>query len=371
MRHIITGEYPPSVGGVAAYTAIVAEALAATGEAVHVWCPGSEGTVRTAAGVFVHRQLGTLSRLDLARAERVLAMMAGPRRVLVQWVPHAYGHGSVNVGFCRWVRRLALRGDSVDVMVHEPFLTFTGGLRRRSAAAIHRWMLYTILSRASHAYVPTCRWEALCRPYARHLEFTWMPVPSGIRRHASADTAADCRAALSLPAHDQIVGVFGTALRPDVLTELAVALERNGPPATLLLVGAGSAEHCDAIQRASPAAGRLVRATGVLKEEDVSRLLRACDLCVQPYFDGVSGRRSSAMAILAHGAPLLATNGVATEGPWKCIPEMVHDAAALPAAMLRMLRDPAAAARLARDGRELYSARFEVRHTVKLLQSLH
>ncbi len=37
--HIITGEYPPAIGGVSSYTQLVAEGLAAAGDAVHVWCP--------------------------------------------------------------------------------------------------------------------------------------------------------------------------------------------------------------------------------------------------------------------------------------------------------------------------------------------
>ena len=37
--HIITGEYPPQPGGVSDYTRLVAEGLAAAGDAVTVWAP--------------------------------------------------------------------------------------------------------------------------------------------------------------------------------------------------------------------------------------------------------------------------------------------------------------------------------------------
>lgn len=369
IRHIITGEYPPSAGGVAGYTAVVAEALAAAGETVHVWCPGSQEMVQTPAGFFVHHELGDLSRADFERVDRRLAAMPGPKRVLLQWVPHAYGRSSLNIGFTRWIKRLAGPGTTLDVMIHEPFLPFTGGVRRRSAAAVHRWMLRTVLSGASRAYVPTRQWETLCRPYARHLDFKWMPLPSGIRRRATEKGTAVWRAALDLPPHERVVGAFGGALDLDVLITVVAALERAAPRATLLLIGAGSAERRNAVARARPGAGSSIRATGAISEEEVSRVLRACDLCVQPYADGVSGRRSSAMAVLAHTLPLVATRGVATEPVWTAHPDMVQDPASIPATTLRLLADPAALAQLARDGRELYDAWFDVQHTVRLLQA--
>ncbi len=69
--HIITGEYPPAIGGVSSYTQLVAEGLAAAGDAVHVWCPGETETGGgDANGVTVHRALGRLSSADLQRAGR-------------------------------------------------------------------------------------------------------------------------------------------------------------------------------------------------------------------------------------------------------------------------------------------------------------
>jgi hypothetical protein len=54
--HIVTGEYPPDVGGVADYTETVAHALHASGDRVHVWTAGTAGT--TPGAVMVHRVFG-------------------------------------------------------------------------------------------------------------------------------------------------------------------------------------------------------------------------------------------------------------------------------------------------------------------------
>ena len=118
--HIITGEFPPASGGVGDYSSAVAAGLAAAGDAVHVWCPASAGPPVHISGVQVHAVAGTWGRGDLARVDSALNLTPAPRRLLVQWVPHAFGMRSLNVGFCRWLRRRGRSGDCLEVMVHEP-----------------------------------------------------------------------------------------------------------------------------------------------------------------------------------------------------------------------------------------------------------
>ena len=116
-RHLITCEYPPQAGGVADYTRLVAEGLAAVGEEVCVWCPNapeSSTEAHVAAGVEVRREFGSFSPSDLARVGRLLDRQPAPRRLLVQYVPHGYGFRSLNLAFCLWLwTRAALKGDRV------------------------------------------------------------------------------------------------------------------------------------------------------------------------------------------------------------------------------------------------------------------
>ncbi|HEY0094990.1 MAG TPA: glycosyltransferase, partial [Archangium sp.] len=53
--HLLTGEFPPRPGGVSDYTWQVAEGLARTGCAVHVWAPGDPQEALAPEGVTVHR----------------------------------------------------------------------------------------------------------------------------------------------------------------------------------------------------------------------------------------------------------------------------------------------------------------------------
>jgi hypothetical protein len=121
--HIVTSEYPPDVGGVSDYCAVVAAGLAAAGDEVHVWC-GSGSRIPDPRSpipdprspipdprsrVHVHPVLGTFTPRDLRRADRLLDRFAAPRRLLVQWVPHGFGYRSLNVPFCAWISRRARR----------------------------------------------------------------------------------------------------------------------------------------------------------------------------------------------------------------------------------------------------------------------
>src|SRR5512135_1070561 len=68
-----------------------------------------------------------------------------------------------------------------------------------------------------------------------------------------------------------------------------------------------------------PVAGRTGRRTdwtarvitpGPLPAPAIAEYLRACDLVLQPYPDGASGRRTTLMTALANGVPVVTTLGV-------------------------------------------------------------
>ena len=60
--------------------------------------------------------------------------------------------------------------------------------------------------------------------------------------------------------------------------------------------------------------------TGFLDEEEVSLYLKTADLMVLPYRDGISLRRGTLMAALAHGRPIISTE------PGQPMPPLVHGA---------------------------------------------
>src|SRR5207247_1260480 len=166
---------------------------------------------------------------------RALNRSPAPRRILVQYVPHAFGWKGANLPFCLWLR--LRRHDSIWVMFHEVMFLAEGDPRvsRLALAAVNRWMAMLVAGAAERA-----------------------------------------------------------------LENLAVVSDCH-----VLLLGDRSDAICRALTSAHPSlAGRLF-ATGRLTAGDVSRHVAACDLMLQPYPDGISSRRTSAMVALAHGRAIV------------------------------------------------------------------
>jgi glycosyltransferase involved in cell wall biosynthesis len=124
--------------------------------------------------------------------------------------------------------------------------------------------------------------------------------------------------------------------------------------------------------RRNPAIAARLHVTGELLGEHLSRHLSACDLMIQPYPDGISARRTSAMAALAHGRPVVTTVGRLTESLWTesgavaTVP--VDDATRLAPLAISLLESHSERQRLALSGAALYQERFELCHTINALR---
>jgi glycosyltransferase involved in cell wall biosynthesis len=369
--HIITCEYPPQIGGVSSYVASVAEALGAAGHSVHVWCPPAPGSRHAPAGVVVHGELGRFSPADLRRAGRLLDGFAGPRRLLLQWVPHGYGYRSMNLPLCLWIRRRASRGDLVDIMVHEAFLAFEGNWKQKAAAAVHRVMTFILLSAARRIWISTPAWRRPLEPFARKRPLEWLPIPSPVDPIDDPVAVASIRSRHA-SAGNHVVGHFGmySRLTAGTLKEVIPQVLARLEGVVVLLMGQGSQRLRDEILCADSRLAPRLPATGELTFRDLSLHLQACDLMVQPYPEGVTTRRTSTMAPLAHGTPLVTTLGPSTESVWRerrGVSLVPFEAGAIVDEVVGLLADAPGRAQLGERGRELYRDTFHVRHTVDAL----
>jgi glycosyltransferase involved in cell wall biosynthesis len=384
--HLITGEYPPQAGGVSDYTQMVAAALAAAGDEVHVWCPGdgsngtsaAESEAQTSASVFVHREMGRFRPADLRRAGKLMDQFGAPLRLLVQWVPHGYGLNSMNLPFCLWLRRRAVRrrGDVVEVMVHEPYLAFgEGSWKQSGAAAVHRLMTMVLLDAARHVWVSIPAWEACLRPYAlrRRLPVRWLPVASNIPVVNDPASTKAVRASYA-PAGEQVVGHFGTYDRhiKRLLLKTVPALLRGRASRLMLLMGRGSVAMREELIGQCPELAERLHATGTLPAAELSLHLSACDLMLQPYIDGVSSRRTSVMVGLSHGLPVVTTSGRLTESLWQESKAValspVEDLEALVKTAEGLLTNEGERRRMSDAARSLYDERFDVKRTISALR---
>jgi glycosyltransferase involved in cell wall biosynthesis len=109
-----------------------------------------------------------------------------------------------------------------------------------------------------------------------------------------------------------------------------------------------------------------------LPDDVVSMHVAACDLMFQPYPDGVSSRRTSAMVALSHGVPMVTTKGWLTEPLWQEAravelvnadrPSMLADAAA------QLLESPQRRHTLGSRAVSLYLSRFDMPHSIRVLR---
>jgi glycosyltransferase involved in cell wall biosynthesis len=375
--HLITCEYPPLMGGVSEHSRVVAEAAAAEGFEVNVWT-SADGEDRQ--GVRVRPALGDCSSTALARADAALNAWPAPRRVIVQWVPHGYGRRGVNVGFSHWIRRRARAGDRIDLIVHEPFMDFFGPSffewRQPAAALIQRYMTWTMVRAAARVWLTIPGWEPRLRLARRRGQPPprTLPVPGTIPPVHDAAGVAALRHTL-LNGRSKLVGYFGAGGRYpfDAIRSTVSALAaRGGGDTAFVCIGRGSDTLADGLRAAVSSSVVPVTGTGALERDHVSLHLQACDALLQPYPDGVSGRRTTTVSALEHAVPVATTIGWLSEPFWseteavEAVP--AHATATLPAALFRLLAPSRNAAARA-SARALYRERFDPTRTLKALLS--
>jgi hypothetical protein len=324
----------------------------------------------------VHRLPGRFGVRGLTTLDAALRLSKRPSRLLVQYVPHMYGCKAMNVAFCAWVwRRRSFRP---WVMFHEVAFPcrWRQPLRHNLLGAVNRLMASLIARAADRIFVSTPAWEPLLQRLAPLRERpTWLPVPSNITSEPEPSAVAAVRGRLALGPGAVLIGHFGT-FGSAIAAQLACALPsllKKAPGRTALLIGRGSEAFAKSLVAAHADLVGQVRATGALEAEAVAAHLGACDLLIQPYPDGITSRRTSLMAGLALGLPIVTTQGRSTEVLWHQLGLVAlapaGDTSALVAVAERLLADLAARLRLGERGRTGYSDYFSIDRTIQVLRS--
>ena len=370
--HLLTGEFPPQPGGVSDYTWQVSEGLARAGQSVHVWAPG-ERQDTAPEGVTVHRLREGFGPRGLLKLERELARLPGPRRLLVQYVPHAFGYRAMNVPFALWLARR--RGEEVWTFFHE--VCFPWGWnqpwRHNVLGAVTRVMAALVLARADRVLVSTPWWGRLLSRPPRRVPLEWLPVPSNLPTHPPPGAVEAARAAWRTGPESVLLGHLGTygGLITAMLEEVLPALLRRDARRRVVLAGRGGTRFAEALTHRHPELAGRVHALGGLPAGELAATLKACDVLLQPFSDGLSTRRSSVMAGLGLGVPLVSNVGSATEPLWHgsgalaLAPEPTG-ASVLEAAEA-LLSAPESWPDLGRRAANFYTENFSLTHTLDVL----
>jgi len=401
---LITGEYPPAPGGVSDYSRQIAQSLAEAGDEVHVWAPAQppkiedqrskiEGPKTVSASILdsrismhafssrstaedrdvaVHRLPGRFGPRDLEILDIFLRRLPKPCRLLVQYVPHAFGCKGMNVPFCWWLSR---RPEPVWIMFHE--VTFPIArhqpLSHNFLGLVTRLMVKLVARKAERIFVTIPAWEELLPtdPTLRR-RVTCLAVPSNIPNAASPQAVKTVRRHFG--ANDILIGHFGTygPHMTDLLKKILPPLLQKDSERRILLVGKDSDRFAVVLRQENPALQRRIEATGCLGPEQVAVHLAACDCLVQPFIDGVSSRRTSLMAGLALGLPIVTNTGPLTDSIWKGTEALVLAPSPSPSdlteAVENLLAQPNRLRELRGHAAGFYQSNFALSRTIEVLR---
>jgi glycosyltransferase involved in cell wall biosynthesis len=301
---MITGEYPPAMGGIADYTANLVQALRARSLRVRVLTAGSRSPGEDVTDVADWSPRGVA-----AIARSVLEIEADA--VHLQYQTAAF-HMSPLVNLLPLLLKAhGVRAPFVTTLhdFRSPYLFPKAG-RLRGAAN-------RVLLAASDAAI-FVNPSDLAR--TQRTSTYWIPIAPAIRPEEDRPGARDnARARLGFAPDDVVVAHFGFINRSkgaDVLLRAVADLQSSGMRLRLLFVGepVGASDGTNAatvreMRELADALGvsEQVVSTGPLTAADVSTAFRAADMVALPFVDGASLNRSSLLACWAHGLAVITT----------------------------------------------------------------
>ncbi len=365
---MVTGEYPPTEGGVGAYTHQLAIALVGAGHRVSVLTtppPGAPPTRADEEGITVDRDIARWNVHGMLRARRRLRDLA-PDVVNLQYEPAAYGmRGSIT--FAQALLQPPA-GAPLVVTFHDllpPYLF-------PKAGSLRPWRVRQ-LARRSDGVILTNRedLQQLIQPRDSRLPRTRL-IPIGSNISAEPPAGYDrtvWRGAHGFAHDDLVIGFFGFMNRTKGVETLLTSLSElvaEGQPAHLLFIGGrtGTSDTTNAAYAAEIDAliaklgiGPRVQWTGFVEPTEVSAALLGVDLCALPYREGANLRHGTLHAALAHGCPIVTTSPTVRDPELRdgehalLVPP--GDAPALARAITTVATDPDLRQRLSAEARAL------------------
>ncbi len=361
---IVSPSYPPDHCGVGDHTSMLAATLAADGARVNVYT--TRGAPRsTPPRVHVHPVVPHWQAVSMWTLASTITRTR-PNVVLIQYVPFLYAR---HVGFAASFLALflRLRGIAVVTIVHEPYVPLELNVKRFILSVAQRVMLVMLMLSSRRVAVTTMM---LAHQLRRLLPWFGervhrVPVGSNIVMHRIDQSERRAlRGALGVAPDGAVLVFFGSLHETKLLGLILrtfVYLRESGVAATLLIVGQDQATFSAAAAKAGLTVPAEVICTGYATTEEVSHYLQCGDLMLAPFMDGVSTRRTTVVAALQHGLPVVSTEGRCTERPiFAGAVSMTpcHDEEGYVRAAHRLAHDPIARRGLSEQGRQLAEQRF-------------
>jgi glycosyltransferase involved in cell wall biosynthesis len=296
---LLCGQYPPVIDGIGDYSWCLSHALASRGHNV---------TVLTSHGPRLKptKGIAIVPCFDPNRPATIKALPAVLKKepafdwLIVQYNPFSFGPRGLNPWLIPALVSAA-RLTQLAVMFHETCVPYWPW----KFTAMLLWQYPQLFAQcliAKRVFVSTERWSSELRRCNPKVICHHLPVGSNLP--FCALTKEEARAQLSLPRDSILLGVFGSAHEskmPDWVGSAARAVYERFPQTSVLYIGQDGQRVRDACT------GVPYLDMGPLPAVEAGAAIRAIDLLLAPFSDGISTRRTSAMSALQHGVPLCST----------------------------------------------------------------
>ncbi len=358
---MVTGEFPPMEGGVADYSHIIAQRLAARGVQVHVLTSGDAGPSGERDGMVVYAAMPDWSFRSAYKTFGELLEQVKPDVINIQYQTAAFGmHPAINL-LPRRFARYPFVVTFHDLLV--PYLF-------PKASRLRTWVNHE-LARSAAAVIVTNAQDRFTLDSVSGIDrLELIPIGSNITPRLPDDYDRETwRRRWGVNTRAMLLCYFGFLNESkggeELIDALGLALGRE-VPAHLMMIGGtvGASDPTNRLYLERVEALIFERGlrdnvfwTGYLPNEQVSAAFVSSDACVLPFRDGASFRRGSLMAALAHGLPVVSTT------PQVPTPELVadenivlvapNDPAGLADAIERLWRDRELARRIGDGAQEL------------------
>jgi glycosyltransferase involved in cell wall biosynthesis len=324
---LISGEFPPMQGGVGDFTRELGLALNRLGATVSVVSSAkaaeASAMALTAVGGFVLERDGlkltlypVIPRWDYSCWSTVTELLrhSGSQILNVQYETAAYQmHPAIN--FLPWTLRLLKERPRVVVTFHDlkvPYLF-------PKAGPLRRWVTKALLVGSDATIVTNVEDRSEAERYGANKPYLF-PIGSNIHPEAPPDYDRwKWRERWGVGPDEVLLCYFGflnESKGGETLLQALARLVASGKGIKLLMIGGkvGSSDPANVayLRKVESLMADLnlsdsVLWTGYVDDLEVSASFWASDVCVLPYRDGVSFRRGTLMAALAHGMPIVST----------------------------------------------------------------
>ncbi len=312
---LLVPRLPPAPDGIGDYTACLGRTLATQF--------GCKVTLFSGSGNFDCPEGCDLDTAAYAPGAEILRSLPRaleqhrPDWLIVQYNPFLYAHRGFNPWLVAAIRRCrSLSALKVAIMGHELHM-FPDDFKSALMGSYQKIQAEQLFKASHVAFASIETWTRIIRKWVPDQPTIHLPVGSNILPVPLDNLhRQNLKAQLDLPADAVLLGAFGSShpgkMQALILDTLA-QLRRQDLPAYLLGIGSGSAS----MQQICPESLMpYLRTTGFLTVPEVSRTLQTLDILLSPFADGISTRRTSAIAGFAHDLPVLSTSGKFTDGLW-------------------------------------------------------